>query len=134
LTVLESKCKQSCPVIASDIAGAWKLLSSSDRSNAVAVAISSNPIDDTRGSIRTFLERRHAAGVIRYLTGPVPVMRSVWRRLYVLSSLNSGSADVHSAPVRIYNRDLTWVATQGAGVDLSPANLAHDVRVALAQR
>jgi hypothetical protein len=32
--------------------------------------------------------------------------------------------------VRIYDRDGEWVATQHAGADLSPQNLAHDLRLA----
>ena len=67
-------------------------------------------------------------------SGQCPMMRNVWRSFLVLSSVASGNADTHSAPVRIYGRDLTWLATQHVGVDLSPRNLAHDIRVALRLR
>jgi hypothetical protein len=50
----------------------------------------------------------------------------------VLSALESGDADTHSAPVRIYGRNGRWLATQHAGVDLSAANLVHDISLALA--
>jgi cytochrome oxidase Cu insertion factor (SCO1/SenC/PrrC family) len=33
--------------------------------------------------------------------------------------------------VRIFDRNGIWVTTQRLGVDLTPANLAHDIRVAL---
>lgn len=61
-------------------------------------------------------------------------MRPLWRRFQILSSLESGKANIHSAPVRIYGPDLSWLATQHAGADLSPRNLAHDIRVALSAK
>ena len=49
----------------------------------------------------------------------------------VLSSLETGQGTLHSAPVRIYDRSGTSVASLHAGADLSEANLNHDIRVAL---
>jgi cytochrome oxidase Cu insertion factor (SCO1/SenC/PrrC family) len=134
LTFLETKCKAACPIIAGEIARAWKLLTPSERAESAAIAITADPRDDTTANIRVFLSRHRASRTIRYLVGPVPVMRDVWRRFLVLSAVASGNADTHSAPVRIYGRDLTWLATQHVGVDLSPRNLAHDILVALRLR
>jgi cytochrome oxidase Cu insertion factor (SCO1/SenC/PrrC family) len=131
LTFLETKCQAACPIIAGEVARAWTLLTPRERAQSAAVAISADPRDDTPANIRTFLSRHRASRTIRYLVGPVPVMRDVWRSFLVLSAVASGDADTHSAPVRIYGRDLTWLATQHVGVDLSPRNLAHDIRVAL---
>lgn len=131
LTFLDTKCTEACPIIAGQIADAWRLLTPSERACATAVAISTDPRDDTRANVRAFLARHRAGQTVRYLVGPIPVMRAVWRRFQILSSLESGEADIHSAPVRIYGPDLTWLATQHAGADLSPRNLAHDIRVAL---
>jgi protein SCO1/2 len=134
LTFLETKCQAACPIIAGDIASAWTLLTPRERAQSAAVAISADPRDDTPANIRIFLSRHRASRTIRYLAGPVPVMRGVWRSFLVLSAVASGNADTHSAPVRIYSRDLIWLATQHVGVDLSPRNLAHDIRVALRLR
>ena len=131
LTFLDTKCREACPIIAGQIARTWSLLTPAERGQTVAIAVSTDPRDDTRPSIRAFLARHRAAGTIRYLTGAVPDMKRLWRRFQILSSLESGDADTHSAPVRIYGRDLTWLATQHAGADLSPRNLLHDIRVAL---
>ena len=131
LTFLDTKCTEACPIIAGQIAAAWRLLTPSERRAATALAISTDPRDDTRTTIRAFLARHRAESSIRYLVGPVPAMRRVWARFQILSSLESGEAEIHSAPVRIYGTGLAWLATQHAGVDLSPRNLAHDIRVAL---
>jgi hypothetical protein len=50
----------------------------------------------------------------------------------VLPSLDTGRDTLHSAPLRVYDRDGVWVATLHAGVDLSEENLLHDIRYALA--
>lgn len=132
LTFLDTKCRKACPIIAGQIARTWSLLTPAERGQTVAIAVSTDPRDDTRPSIHAFLARHRAAGTMRYLTGAVPDMKRLWRRFQILSSLEAGDADTHSAPVRIYGRDLTWLATQHPGADLSPRNLVHDVRVALA--
>jgi hypothetical protein len=59
-------------------------------------------------------------------------MRTLWKRFQILSSLESGEDTLHSAPVRIYDRDGVWVATLHARADLSEDNLLHDIRSALA--
>ena len=97
----------------------------------MAIAISADPRDDTPANIRAFLRRHRARGTFRYLAGPIPTMKRLWHEFQILSSLESGNADTHSAPVRIYSRDGVWLATQHAGADLTPANLVHDIRMAL---
>lgn len=131
LTLLESRCTAACPLIASQLAEALRRLPTEDRADVVALAVSANPRDDSRESVRTFLTRHRAVGEIRYLNGPEAELRRVWREYRVLSALESGDADTHSAPVRIYSRTGRWLATQHAGVDLSAANLVHDISSAL---
>lgn len=131
LTFLDTKCTEACPIIAGEVAEAWRLLSPGERRQAVAVAISTDPRDDTPASIRAFLRRHRALGTFRYLAGPIPEMKRLWSSFQILSSFESGDADTHSAPVRVYSRGGVWLATLHAGADLTPANLVHDVRAAL---
>jgi cytochrome oxidase Cu insertion factor (SCO1/SenC/PrrC family) len=133
LTFLDSQCTESCPLIASQVADTLDLLTSSERSQVVAVAVSTDPAEDTPASVRSFLRRNGALGKIRFLGGGEPErrLRAVWKRFKVLSSLESGEDALHSAPVRIYDRRGFWVATLHAGVDLSEDNLLHDLRQAL---
>ena len=131
LTFLDTKCKEACPIIAGELASTAALLTPGERGQVVFVAITSDPRDDTHAAIRAFLRRHRALGTLHYLSGPVPTLRRLWHSFQILSSLESGDADTHSAPVRVYSRDSVWLATQHAGADLTPANLAHDIRVAL---
>lgn len=131
LTFLDTHCKEACPIIAGELASTAALLTPDERRQVVFVAITSDPTGDTPAAIRAFLQRHHALRTLHYLSGPVPTLRRLWHTFQILSSLESGDADTHSAPVRIYSRDGIWLATQHAGADLNPANLAHDIRVAL---
>jgi cytochrome oxidase Cu insertion factor (SCO1/SenC/PrrC family) len=132
LTFLDSQCTESCPIIASQIGRTFDLLGATERRRVFAVAISTDPTEDTAASVRTFLRRNRALGKLHYLGGgePEAKLRRIWKRFKILSSLESGEDTLHSAPVRIYDGGV-WVATLHAGADLTPANLAHDIRVAL---
>ena len=118
------------PRIASAVARGVGLLTASERRRVAAVAITTDPLTDTPAAARTFLRREHVSGRLRYLLGSVSELRPLWRAFAVLPSLDTGRHDFHSAPVRIYDPRGTWVTTQYAGVDLTPANIAHDLRVA----
>ncbi|MDQ3876448.1 MAG: hypothetical protein M3322_13050, partial [Actinomycetota bacterium] len=78
-----------------------------------------------------FLRRHRAESALGYLVGPPGALRTVWDSFQVVPSVESGDDDIHSAPVRIYDPDGVWVSTLHPGVDLTPENLAHDLRRAL---
>jgi cytochrome oxidase Cu insertion factor (SCO1/SenC/PrrC family) len=132
LTGVDSKCTDACPILVSTVAAALPLLSKADRADTRAIAYSVDPPVDTPRAVREFLARRHALQV-EYLVEPVARMRPLWRKLAVLAAVDSGSADVHSAHVRIYDRSGEWVSTLHVGVDLTAPNLAHDIKTALAR-
>jgi protein SCO1/2 len=134
LTFLDSQCTESCPIIAGQVARALDLLTRTERRRVTAVAISTDPAEDTRQSVRSFLERQRALGKLHYLGAQESAakMRALWKSFMVLSSLESGQDTLHSAPVRVYSQQGVWVSTLHAGVDLTPTNLAHDIRVVIA--
>ncbi len=132
LTFLESKCEEACPIIASQLARAIERLAPKERRQVEAIAISTHPTDDTPPSVRAFLRAQRAEGKLRYLVGDERELRPVWERFGILSALDSGDADTHSASVHVYDRRGTWVASLHPGIDLTRANVVHDVKVALA--
>lgn len=131
LTFLDAQCTEACPIIASQIARTLERLTSEERAQIAAIAISTDPEEDTPEAVASFLEKNRAVGKLRYLVAPVERLRPVWESFQIVASLDTGSDTLHSAPVRIYDRDGTWVATLHAGADLTMENLAHDLRVAL---
>jgi cytochrome oxidase Cu insertion factor (SCO1/SenC/PrrC family) len=130
ITFLDSQCTESCPIIASQLARTIDLLTPLDRAYVEVIALSTDPVEDTKASVRRFLSRQRAIGKLRYLIRPERRIKSIWKSFFVLSSLESGQDTVHSAPVRVYNPSGVWVSTLHAGVDLNPTNLIHDIRTA----
>jgi protein SCO1/2 len=130
LTFLDAQCKESCPVIAATAPRALAGLDAKERGRVAFLAISTDPREDTPAAVRSFLRRYHAEGALDYLIGPASAVRRTWREYGVLASENTGSDTMHSAPVRVYAPGGEWVSNLGAGSDLSPRNLVHDIRVA----
>lgn len=131
VTFLNSACRESCPIVAAQVARGLRLLGRDERSDVVALAVSTLPRVDTPPRVRAFLRRQGALGEIHYLIGSERELRPVWRAFQILPAVDSGDADVHSAPVRIFDRHGRWVSTLHAGVDLTPENVRHDLRQAL---
>lgn len=133
LTFLDAQCKETCPVIAAQVAQTFGRMDPDLRARVTALAISTDPDEDTSEAVRSFLRRTRAEGELRYLTSPTPAIRRIWGKFQILSSLESGTDSTHSAPVRIYDPNGVWVSTLHAGVDLTDENLIHDLRVASEQ-
>jgi len=131
VTFLDSQCTEACPIIASQIARTLDGLAPDEQAQVSPIAISTDPEEDTAEAVRSFLEKNRAVGRLRYLVAPVGRLRPLWEDFQILASLDSGVDTLHSAPVRIYDRDGVWVSTLHAGADLTMENLAHDLRVAL---
>jgi protein SCO1/2 len=130
VTFLDTKCTTKCPLIASAVGDGLRLLSPSERRQVVPLAVTVNPATDTPASVRTFLRRRHALG-LDFLIGTIKQMRPIWRAFHIVAAAETGNADVHSADVRVFDRSGEWVSTLHLPPDLTPKNLAHDLRVAL---
>jgi cytochrome oxidase Cu insertion factor (SCO1/SenC/PrrC family) len=131
VTFLDTQCKEACPIVASVIGEGLRRLDPGERERVTAIAISVDPPEDTPESVAVFLDRHDVAGLLRYLVAPVDEIRPVWDDFAVASSFDSGDDNLHSVPVRIFEPDGIWASTLNAGADLTPENLAHDIRAAL---
>jgi len=131
VTFLDTECREACPLIAERIRAGLGFLSPEERTRVAAVAITVNPEHDTPASVAAFLRDHRAQGTLHYLIGSEQELRPVWTAFAVQPSLDTGEADIHSAPVQIYDTSAVWASTLTTGVDLTPENLAHEVRVAL---
>lgn len=130
LTFLDTACTDACPLIVPRMIDALAALDPDERRGVVLAALTVDPNVDTPAAVDTFLRRHRARGRLQYLIGDESTLRPIWKRFYVLTALETGSANSHSAPVRIYDRDGRWVSSLHLGADLTPANLAHDLRLA----
>ena len=130
VTFLDTQCTDACPIVAAQVGEAVRLLGE-DRSRVIAVAFSVDPIHDTPSGIRAFLAKFRAQDELEYVDGAVAELRPVWKGFQILPSADTGNSNMHSVPVRIYDAEGSWRSTLHPGVDLTPANLAHDLEAAL---
>jgi protein SCO1/2 len=129
VTFLDVQCTEACPIIAAQMGQAVRALGE-DRADVEALAVTVDPVHDTPAGIDEFLRRYRAKGALRYLDGTVAQLRPVWKAFAVAVSHDTGDSNMHSAPVRVYDGRGRWRSTLHPGVDLTAANLAHDLRVA----
>ena len=130
LSFVDSKCKEQCPIVTNVIARAMERLTPLIRKQVVPLLMSVNPSIDTPASIHRFLAARNALW-LTYLVAPVHVMRPIWKAYGILPAVDTGNADIHSSDVRVFDRQGVWVTSEHAGVDLTAANLDHDILLAL---
>jgi cytochrome oxidase Cu insertion factor (SCO1/SenC/PrrC family) len=130
-TFLDSACHDSCPIIASVIATVIRRLTPAERSHVSAFALTVNPSTDAPQNVTRFLRARGANGRLDFLLSTARKLQPLWKEFGVIPATQTGDADIHSADVRIFDRHGIWVTTQRPGVDLTPANLVHDLREAL---
>ena len=130
-TFVDSACKDVCPIIVGILGRALRQLTSQEREQFAALAISVHPRVDTPARVRRFLSRHGALGQLDYLVAPVARMKPIWKLFHVLSAAETGDANLHSADVRIFDRNGVWVSNLNAGADLSVANVLHDIRQAM---
>jgi cytochrome oxidase Cu insertion factor (SCO1/SenC/PrrC family) len=130
ITFLDTQCTEACPIAASQVAEAMRLLGD-DRGSVLALAYSVDPINDTPKSIRDFLAKNRATDEIRYVDGSVADLRPLWTEFKIMASHGTGNSNMHSAPVRVYDAEGRWRSTLHPGADLTAANLANDLRAAL---
>ena len=130
-TFVDSACRASCPIILGVLGRALRQLSRTEHGQVIAFAISVDPRVDTPIHVRQFLTERGALGELDYLVAPVARMTPVWKQFHVLSAAQTGNADLHSADVRIFDRNGLWVSTLNAGADLGVPNVVHDIRQAM---
>lgn len=133
-TFVDSACRQSCPIIIGVLGRALRQLSRTEHRQVIAFAISVDPRVDTPAHVRRFLTQRRALGELNYLVAPVAQMKPIWKQFHVLSAAETGNADLHSADVRVFDRNGLWVSTLNAGADLSIPNVVHDIRQAMRGR
>jgi protein SCO1/2 len=121
LTFLFSTCKDTCPILARQIAGALDRLDEP----IPAIAISVDPKGDTPSSAQRFLNRMRLGDRMRYLLGSREQLASVWRAYGIQPQ---GAAFDHSAYVVLLD-DRGRQQVSFPADKVTDDGLLHDIRV-----
>jgi cytochrome oxidase Cu insertion factor (SCO1/SenC/PrrC family) len=134
ITFLHSECTSTCPVTAQTIRGALDRIDETQPGAAEQVdafAISVAPREDTPAHVRRFLREQRAGRFLRYLIGPRRALRAVWKRYGVAP--NGEVGETHTAFILVADRR-GMLRVGFPSHQVSPEELAHDLRVLLAER
>jgi protein SCO1/2 len=120
LTFLYTTCRDTCPVMATQVRGALDQLGH----DVPALAVSVDPAGDTPVTARRFLSRRGLTGRMRFLLGDRAQLAPVWRAYGIRPQQDAFD---HSAYVVLLDRRgrqrVSFPAER-----LTPEGLAHDIR------
>jgi protein SCO1/2 len=117
LTFVYTHCPDVCPLIASNMHAAYRLLGE-NAANVAMLAVSVDPEGDDAESVRTFSEERGLLNEWSYLTGSRPQLEAVWQRYGVMrpagampghsqgAGQGGGQAELieHAAPVMLIDK------------------------------
>lgn len=129
LTPLYTHCQDSCPLTAQQVRGALDDLSGDQRKGVRALALSVDPANDDADSARRFLVERRVSGYLDFLLGPQSELQPVWRDYGFAPQTKDQEHNSYVVLIDKQGRQRV-----GFPIDhLTPEDLAHDIRVLLAQ-
>jgi protein SCO1 len=124
LAFLYARCGAMCVVIAQQIRGALDELAKP----VPVVIVSADPAADTPASVSGFLRKVSLSGRVRYLSGRVSQLRSVWRTYRVTPASSGRAAFARSATVLLLDGQGRERVIFGQE-QLTPESLSHDIRM-----
>ena len=125
LSPMYTTCRDTCPLIAQQIRAALDDLSSDQRADVVAYALSVDPAHDTPARAKHFLVSRHVNRHLDFLLGSPSELRPIWR----------GYGFAPQTVTREHNSYVVLIDRRGfqrigfAVGFLTPEHLAHDIRL-----
>lgn len=126
VTFLYTKCPDVCPILASNLNRALGDLTPLQRRNARVIAVSTDPIGDTRRAVQRYVAAHRLVSQFHFLIGSAAELRPVWQAYNVLVEPGTNGRVGHSAYVLLIDRSgspLVYYSPQ-----VRAADLVHDLR------
>ena len=120
MTFVYSTCKDTCPATVQSIRGALDKLGH----DVPVLAVSVDPVQDTRSRARQFLLAQHVTGRVRYVLGSERELAPIWRGYGIAPQ--RGSLDHSSYVVLVDGRGLQRIGFPHT--ELTPEGLASDLK------
>jgi protein SCO1/2 len=126
VTFLYTNCPDVCPLIASNLRVALKMLGPR-AAEAQVIAISVDPRGDTRGAVTRFLSEHQMTGRMQYLIGSPGELARTWAAWEVGSTRDVGQPQLVSHSALVYGVSASGRLTTVYPSTFEPAEIAHDV-------
>jgi len=127
VTFLYTHCPDVCPLIASNLGVALRLMGPRVASKARIIAVSVDPRGDTSRAVAAFLARRRVAGRIEYLIGSASQLAHVWQAWGVGSERDASNPELVNHSGLIYGITASGRQATIYAANFRPADVAHDV-------
>ncbi len=128
LTFLYVECRDVCPIVAGNINTALKRLGP-QRKDVRVLAISVDPIGDTRSAVHRYVSSHRLLPEFHYLIGTGAQLRPVWQAYNVVSIRRKAGDVDHTLYTLLVDRDGKARVLYDATA--LPGEIAHDLRLFL---
>lgn len=126
VTFLYAHCPDVCPLIASNLRVALKLLGA-QASKAQLLAVSVDPNGDTARTVRHFLAAHELTGRMQYLIGSPSELAHTWKAWSVGSKRELGQPELVAHSALVYGIAASGKLTDVYPASFEPSEIAHDV-------
>jgi len=126
VTFLYTNCPDVCPLIASNLRVALRMLGPG-AARAQVIAISVDPRGDTPGAVARFLREHGMTGRMQYLIGSAPELARTWSAWGVGSTRDAGQPQLVSHSALVYGVSASGRLTTIYPATFEPAEIVHDV-------
>lgn len=127
LTFLYTHCPDVCPLIGSEVSRALALLGA-DRQRVAALAVSVDPVGDTRPSVLQWLRDHHEPAEFHYLVGSERELRPVWKAWFAAPQRRGDPESAHTAAVWLVDADGRLAGKIDGAEPFDPHLLATELR------
>lgn len=104
LTFLYTNCPDVCPLIAANLNQVLRNLPGPQRREVSVIAVSADPVHDTRRTVRQYVASHRLAPDFHYLIGSESELRPIWQSYNVLVEPNGDERVAHSTYVLLIDR------------------------------
>lgn len=133
VTFIYTHCPDVCPLIASNLGVAYRLLGARAGKTLQLLAVSVDPRGDTPRTVAKFLKEREDPASMLYTIGSLHELGRVWRAWNVGSEKDAKDPEFIDHSALVYGIDGRGRITTVYPANFKPAEIAHDAPLLAAQ-
>lgn len=104
LTFIDPECHQICPLTTQSMVQAVKMLGPRAASQIQLLGVDANPLKTKIADVADYTHTHELEGRWRFLTGPLPQLKRIWRAYHVYVAVGKGDIE-HTAVVFLIDRN-----------------------------
>jgi protein SCO1 len=129
VTFLYTHCPDVCPIIASNLGVALKLMGPAQAARTQVIAVSVDPRGDTPKTVARFLATHLVTGRMQYLIGSLHELAPTWKAWYVGSERDAEHPELVNHTGLVYGVSASGKITTLYASSFTPSEIAHDARL-----